>query len=144
MSVAPLITLTFLPHRYRTLHCTHLLLSSIVYHSSLKFKDLNDLPTGIIFCRKQTSVYPRKLQHLLIVCLSVCQFVSHTLIHSPYVRTQYYSSAGSTLGRYKVGTYFVTSTKRGNHGSHNGHFLGHHDILAALPYICSAAPTPLL
>jgi len=41
------------------------------------------------------SVYPRKLQHLLIVC----QFVSHTLIHSPYVRTQYYSSAGSTLGR---------------------------------------------
>ena len=45
------------------------------------------------------SVYPRKLQHLLIVCQFVSLSVRHTLIHSPYVRTEYYSSAGSTLGR---------------------------------------------
>ena len=59
MSVTTLIIIMFLflSHTYRTLPCSLLLLSSILYRRSLKFKDLNDLPTGIIFCRKQTLKY---------------------------------------------------------------------------------------
>src|SRR5210317_2035864 len=60
MSMTPIfmtIKFLFLTHTYRTLPCSLLLLSNILYRSSLKFEDLDDLPTGIIFCRKQTLKY---------------------------------------------------------------------------------------